>query len=93
MLAAAGHEADHLVDVGLRDADDAQVSESAARERIAVLTKDEDLPRVAFEPHGPAIIWLRVGNCSRSALIRWLTPLLPSTEALVAVGEGLVEIR
>ena len=92
MLAAAGHEANHLVDVGLRDADDAQVWESAARERIAVLTKEE-VPRVAFEPHGPAIIWLRVGNCSRSALIRWLTPLLPSTEALVAVGEGVVEIR
>lgn len=25
MLAAAGHEANHFVDVGLRDADDAQV--------------------------------------------------------------------
>jgi len=48
MLAAAGHEANHVVDVGLRDAADAQVWEYAVREGIAVLTKDEDLPRGAY---------------------------------------------
>ena len=38
MLAAAGHEANHVVDVGLRDAADTQVWEYAVREGIAVLT-------------------------------------------------------
>ena len=94
MLAAAGHEANHVVDVGLRDADDAQVWEYAVRERIAVLTKDEDIAaRRLREPLGPTIIWLRVGNCSRAALVRWLTPLLDSIEALVDAGEGVIEVR
>jgi predicted nuclease of predicted toxin-antitoxin system len=59
-LAAAGHEANHVVDVGLRDADDAQVWEYAVREGIIILTKDEDFAaRRLREPHGPS-------NCPRA---------------------------
>jgi predicted nuclease of predicted toxin-antitoxin system len=87
-------EAVHAVEVGLRDADDAQVWEYAVREGIAVLTKDEDFAaRRLREPHGPTIIWLRVGNYSHAALARWLTPLLASIEALVEAGEGVIEVR
>jgi predicted nuclease of predicted toxin-antitoxin system len=94
MLAEAGHEALHVVDVGLRDADDGQVWGYAAREGIAILTKDEDFAaRRLREPHGPTIIWLRVGNCSRAALVRWLMPLLASIEALVEAEESVVEVR
>jgi predicted nuclease of predicted toxin-antitoxin system len=94
MLAAAGHEANHVIDVGLRDADDARVWEYAVREGIAILTKDEDFAvRRLRQPRGPTIIWLRVGNCSRAALERWLTPLLASIEALVEAREGVIEVR
>ena len=94
MLAEAGHEAVHVVEVGLRDADDAQVWEYAVREGTAVLTKDEDFAaRRLRESHGPTIIWLRVGNCSRVALARWLKPLLASIEAFVAAGESVIEVR
>ena len=94
MLAEAGHEAHHVVDVGLRDADDAQVWGYAVREGTVILTKDEDFAsRRLREPDGPTIVWLRVGNCSRAALLRWLTPLLSSIEALVAAGESVIEVR
>jgi predicted nuclease of predicted toxin-antitoxin system len=94
MLAEAGHEALHVVEVGLRDADDAQVWEYAVREGTIVVTKDEDFAaRRLREPHGPTIIWLRVGNCSRAALVRWLAPLLASIEALVEAGESVIEVR
>ena len=57
MLAEAGHEAHHVIDVGLRDAADAQVWGYAVREGIAILTKDEDFAaRRLREPHGPTII-------------------------------------
>jgi predicted nuclease of predicted toxin-antitoxin system len=57
------------------------------------LTKDEDFAvRRLREPHSPTIILLRVGNCSRAALV-WLTPLLGSIEALVAAGETVIEVR
>ena len=94
MLAEAGHEALHVVDVGLRDAEDAQVWGYAVQQETAILTKDEDFAvRRLREPIGPTIIWVRVGNCSRAALVRWLTPLLPSIEALVASGESVIEVR
>jgi predicted nuclease of predicted toxin-antitoxin system len=90
----AGHEAHHVVDVGLRDADDAQVWGYAVGEGTAILTKDEDFAaRRLREPHGPTIIWLRVGNCSRAALAGWLKPLLASIEVLVAAGERVIEVR
>ena len=41
MLAEAGHDAHQVIDVGLRDAADAQVWGYAVREGIAILT-DED---------------------------------------------------
>jgi predicted nuclease of predicted toxin-antitoxin system len=74
--------------------DDGQVWGYAAREGITILTKDEDFAaRRLREPHGPTIIWLRVGNCSRAALVRWLMPLLASIEALVEAEESVVEVR
>ena len=94
MLAEAGHETLHVIEVGLRDADDTQIWEYAVREGTTVLTKDEDFAaRRLREPHGPTVIWLRLGNCSRAALVRWLTALLASVEALVAAGEGVIEVR
>ena len=94
LLTQAGHEAYHVVEVGLRDADDAQLWEYAVQEQAVILTKDEDFAsRRLREPDGPTIIWLRVGNCSRAALLRWLGPLLVSIEALVAAGERVIEVR
>lgn len=94
LLVEAGHEACHVDEIGLRRADDAQLWAYAVREGTVILTKDEDFAvRRLREPNGPTIVWLRIGNCSRAALARWLTPLLPSVAALVAAGEGVIEVR
>jgi predicted nuclease of predicted toxin-antitoxin system len=94
LLTQAGHQAQHVVEIGLRDADDAQLWGYAVREGTVILTKDEDFAaRRLREPDGPTIVWLRVGNCSRAALVRWLTSLLSSIEALVAAGESVIEVR
>ena len=42
LLNQAGHDACHVFEIGLRDADDAQVWDYAVREGTAILTKDED---------------------------------------------------
>jgi predicted nuclease of predicted toxin-antitoxin system len=94
LLTQAGHEAYHVVEVGLRDAGDAQLWGYAVREQMVILTKDEDFAaRRLREPHGPIVVWLRVGNCSRAALVRWLIPLLGSIDALVQAGERVIEVR
>ncbi len=41
----------------------------------------------------PVIVWLRIGNTSRRALLQWFEPLLPQIETLISQGERLIEIR
>jgi predicted nuclease of predicted toxin-antitoxin system len=78
----------------LRDASDAALWDHAMREGAVIFTKDEDFAlRRLREQTGPAIVWLRAGNCSRSALERWLMPLLSGIDQMVAAGEVLIEVR
>jgi predicted nuclease of predicted toxin-antitoxin system len=93
LLNQAGHDAYHVFELGLRDADDAQVWDYALREGTAILTKDEEFAaRRLRQPDGPAIIWLRIEDCS-AALVRWLAPLLSSIEAFAAAEESVIEVR
>jgi predicted nuclease of predicted toxin-antitoxin system len=94
LLTAAGHEAAHVGDIGLRGATDTALWDHAIRENAVIFTKDEDfaLRRLRLEV-GPTIVWLRVGNASNTALRRWLAPLLPQIEQMVARGESLIEVR
>ena len=63
LLIAAGHQARHLVEIGLRDAPDREVWDDAVREGAVIFTKDEDFAlRRLRERAGPTIVWLRVGN-------------------------------
>jgi predicted nuclease of predicted toxin-antitoxin system len=42
---------------------------------------------------GPAVVWLRVGNCSNRALRIWLDPLLPAIVRQLEQGDRLIEAR
>ena len=54
----------HVREVGLRDADDAEIWEYAKLNGFAVVSKDSDFQqRSLLYGHPPKFIWLRVGNC------------------------------
>ena len=94
LLIGAGHECDHVAEVGLRDATDRAVWDHAVREGAVIFTKDEDFASRRLRAQtGPTVVWLRVGNCSSLALQRWLMPLLSEIERMVAAGEALIEVR
>lgn len=94
LLDAAGHEAQHVKDIGLRDALDAAIWDQALRIGAAVITKDEDFAaRCLRDEPSPAVVWLRVGNSSRAALLHWFMPLLPQIIELIEGGETLIELR
>lgn len=94
MLAAAGHHAEHVVDVGLRDAEDIAIWQYALEHQAVILTKDEDfVARSLRSDPAPVVVWLRVGNASRRGLAEWFTPLLPEIVDLVQRGERLIEVR
>lgn len=94
-LQEGGHQAEHLEDVGLRDADDALIWAHALRAGAVIVTKDEDFAdRCIRESGGPVIVWLRLGNANNRALRAWLEPRLPAVlEALAAGRHRLIEVR
>lgn len=94
MLTAQGHTACHVEDLGLRHSDDNVIWQWALANNAIIFTKDEDFPRRALvSKSAPVIVWLRVGNTSRRALLAWLEPLLAQIEAEVARGESVIEVR
>lgn len=94
-LEEAGQQAEHLEEVGLRDAEDRVVWAHALRVGAVIVTKDEDFAdRSIRASGGPAVVWLRVGNATNRALRAWLTPRLPGVlEVLARDHHRLVEVR
>lgn len=88
---ANGHEAVHLFDVAPTNADDAAIWQLAASEHRVIVTKNEDFAsRSKLAPSGPQVVWLRVGNCSKTELRAWIEPLLPSIIEALEQGDRLV---
>ncbi len=92
-LIRRGHAAEHVAEVGLRNADDAPIWEHARSCGACLVTKDEDFAmRVLFDSTGPSVLWLRVRNCSNRALLQWFAPLLQAAVERLVQGEKLVEM-
>ncbi|MBM3789964.1 MAG: hypothetical protein FJW35_06385 [Acidobacteria bacterium] len=94
LLGNYGHKAWHVSELGLGQALDRAIWDEAIKLDAVVLTKDEDFAcRAALKVGGPAIVWLRVGNCSNEALMKWFGALLEDFSARLKTGERLIEIR
>jgi predicted nuclease of predicted toxin-antitoxin system len=88
-----GIEAVALRDLGLRDAEDAEIFRAAKAQEAVVMTKDSDfVDLVERLGSPPQIIWLTCGNTSNARLHEILTETLPRTLELLRSGEALVEI-
>ena len=80
-------------DLGLREAKDVQIFNTARQPGTIVLTKDSDFVDLV-ERLGPPpqVIWLTCGNTSNAALRLLLKEALPKALNLLSKGERLVEI-
>jgi predicted nuclease of predicted toxin-antitoxin system len=90
-LADRGHDAVHVADVLGRRALDREIVRIAIAEDRIVLTKDSDFALLDTRT-GFRIVWLRVGNVTNRALIRWLEPRWGEVEAMLEAGELLIEV-
>lgn len=94
LLSDHGHVAEHVCDIGLRDASDRDLWRYALEHDAVLVTKDEDFPAmVLLNDSSPAIVWVRVGNTRRRALLEWFEPLIDRIIDLVCAGTRLVELR
>jgi len=82
-----------LRDLGLRDAEDPEIFETAKAQEVIFMTKDSDFADLVDRlGTPPQIIWLTCGNTSNARLREILSVVLPEALELLCSGETLVEI-
>jgi predicted nuclease of predicted toxin-antitoxin system len=93
-LTAQGHEAEHVADIALATASDRRIWDRAVATGAVLITKDEDFVtmRALSRAGGPAIVWVRVGNTTRSALISVFGSVLPEILEAIERGETVIQI-
>jgi predicted nuclease of predicted toxin-antitoxin system len=94
-LADRGHAAAHVESLGLSAADDAAIWAYVESVGGALITKDRDFAerhqvQRALQAH---VVWLRIGNTTNSALMRWLAPRWPLVEQRLVAGDRVIEVR
>lgn len=87
-------EAKAVRDLGLKNASDRQIYESARSKDVVVMTKDSDF-LILLDELGPPpqVLWVTCGNTSNQFLQEILEKTLPDAINLLKQGEPLVEIR
>ena len=83
----------HVIDVGLRDATDAEVWRYASANDLVLISKDEDFAQMILSRPTARLIWVRVGNCRRSFLLDLFQRLWPRISERLDGGDSFVEIR
>lgn len=92
-LAANGHEAAHVGDLGMQAASDTAIWDHAVASTAAIITKDDDFAqRKVLTENGPVVIWIRLPNTRRRGLITWFETVLPDVLMALARGETLIEV-
>lgn len=88
------YEVEHVLEIELAKSSDNAIWEYASRAGAIIMSKDEDFAEwVRRGRTGPAVVWLRIGNCSNRALRKWLEPLFPLIVKKLEEGERLIEVR
>jgi predicted nuclease of predicted toxin-antitoxin system len=94
-LGTHGWECIHVQDVGLEKVGDQEIWEYARARSLTIITKDEDFQALANRQGSvpPQVVWVRLGNCRKGALLEAFSKILPSLKELLAAGDAVVEIR
>ena len=90
-LKARSHQAEHVFDLGLHCASDAEVARRAEDLGAILVTKDEDFLTLRLPDRFP-LLWVRCGNATNRALAAWLEARWEQVEALLTRGERVIEL-
>jgi len=93
-LREMGYEAEHVLEIALGQSPDNDIWRFAAANGMVIVSKDEDFAEWVLAGRlGPAVVWLRVGNCTNSELLASLLPAWPRVIEALEAGDQLIEIR
>jgi len=86
-------EAIAVRELGLRDAEDAEIFEAARQAKAVVVSKDSDFVDLVNRfGSPPQVLWIRCGNTSNVQMRAILSRTLAAAVDLLHRGEPLVEI-
>jgi predicted nuclease of predicted toxin-antitoxin system len=92
-LVTEGHAAEHVSDKQMQSASDSAIWDFAIEAGAVIITKDEDFARRrTLADAGPAVVWIRLPNTRRRALLIWFAAAAPEIVAALERGEMLVEV-
>ena len=87
-------DCEHVLDVGLAEAKDAELCKYAFDNERIIVSKDEDFLYLANRPRTKLqFVWVRLGNCRTAALLEAFESVWPRVEAALKAGEQVIEIR
>ena len=94
-LAANGFDCQHVMDIGFEAASDQTIWEHARKEGLVIVTKDEDFGHLADRQTTvpPQVLWVRLGNCRKAALLKAFADVLPQITEQLQKGHAVVELR
>ncbi len=91
-IVAQGHEAEHVLDIGLGGASDATIWFHATKTNAIILTKDQDFVLLAKVDSSVGVVWLRSGNRPRKVLLEQMEIVFKDICDALASGEKIVEV-
>jgi predicted nuclease of predicted toxin-antitoxin system len=91
-IESLGHDAEHVADRGLSKAKDSEIRTHAEKTGAAIVTKDEDFAIHRLLREGPSVVWVRIGNTRRAALLARFETELTNIVAALERGETIVEL-
>src|SRR4051812_25225012 len=91
-LRERGHEAQHVFEIGLLAAGDAEIAARAEADGAVLVSKDEDFVMLRL-PDRFALLWLRCGNAASRALVGWLEVRWARLRDCWGMGQRFVEVR
>ncbi len=94
-FAANGFDCRHVPDIGMGSTDDRAIWEHARAHGLGIVTKDADFPLMVDRQGSipTQLVWVRLGNCRKTAWLHAFTSLLPQLQALLDEGGRVIEIR
>lgn len=94
LLSGHGHLAEHVTDIGPSQTLDRDLWKYAVENEAVIVTKDEDFSLMfAMRGEAPTVVWVRIGNTRKAALLAWFEPLIDQIVELVEDGQKLIELR
>lgn len=93
-LSSRGHDAQHVLDLQMDEADDPDIWSHAVSQGRALVSKDEDFLHLANRPGASgSFVWVRLGNCRKQVLLAAFERALPAIITALEDGHCVVEVR